>query len=70
MRQLYSDELLSRSTFFDWLLAQLASVHLGQLPFILFLLEDVQQDIVACSGYAPQLLDSVLARMSEVRQAV
>ena len=70
MRQLYSDELLSRPTFFDWLLAQLASVHLGQLPFILFLLQDVQQDIVACSGYAPQLLDSVLARMREVRQAV
>ena len=67
MRQLYSDELLSRTTYFDWLLAQLASLHLGQLPFILFLLEDVQQDIVVCSSYASQLLDGVLTRLSEVR---
>ena len=67
--QLFHEHLISKLVFLEWLVAQLKTVHLGQLPFVQHFAESQLGAYTACEPICRSLLEACFLRLAELRDS-
>ncbi|KAK4057288.1 RNA polymerase II mediator complex subunit [Microbotryomycetes sp. JL221] len=66
LEMLYEEQLVDREAFLKFIVRQIATSNLAQLPFALFLAEEFLSEFLTIEALAARLVSSSLARLTEL----